>query len=59
VEWDSKYPTTRMIMLPKGVSDHNPLKVSFGEKASFKEPIFRFEKQWLKLDDFTNVVKKA
>jgi hypothetical protein len=34
VSWDSKYPLSNVRMLPKGCSDHNPLRVSFGVRAS-------------------------
>jgi hypothetical protein len=46
-------------MLPKEVSDHNPLRITFGRKANIKEPLFRFEKWWLQCDDFAKVVMKA
>jgi hypothetical protein len=29
--WEAKYPLARTFMLPKGVSDHNPLMITFGE----------------------------
>jgi hypothetical protein len=44
VEWDIKYPLANLVMLPKGVSDHNPLKFSFGDKIQKKDQLFRFEK---------------
>jgi hypothetical protein len=31
VQWDAKYPLARVKTLPKGVSDHNPLLITFGE----------------------------
>jgi hypothetical protein len=45
-------------MLPKEVSDHNPLRVAIGMKK-FKEPMVMFEKWWLEIEDFSEVVKKA
>jgi hypothetical protein len=44
-------------MLSKGVNDHNPLLIKTGEQGEFKEPIFRFKKWWLEVEDFTNMVK--
>jgi hypothetical protein len=29
--WEAKYPLARTSMLPKGVSGHNPLMITFGE----------------------------
>jgi hypothetical protein len=48
-----------MKMLPRGVSDHCPLRIDFGGKAQFKESLFRFEKWWLEMDDFREIVKKV
>jgi hypothetical protein len=31
VDWEKKYPLAQVKMLPKVVSDHNPLKIHFGE----------------------------
>jgi hypothetical protein len=45
-------------MLPNGVSDHNPLKISFGERTQSKEPMFRFEKWRLEVEEFVELVKK-
>jgi hypothetical protein len=45
-------------MLPNGVSDHNPLKISFGERTQSKEPMFRFEKWQLEVEEFVELVKK-
>lgn len=47
IEWDSKYPLAKVQMLPKGVSDHNPLLINFGGRIMVKDPLFRFEKWWL------------
>jgi hypothetical protein len=54
--WDSKYPLSNVRMLPKGCSDHNPLRVSFGGES---QTIFRFEKWWLEMPEFGEVVRKA
>jgi hypothetical protein len=59
VEWDSRYPMTRMSMLPKQVSDHNPLLISFGARLPVMELVFRFEKWWLEMDNFADLVQKV
>jgi hypothetical protein len=46
-------------MLPKGVSDHNPLRICFGNKLPFKESCFRFKKWWSELDEFADLVRKT
>jgi exonuclease III len=56
VEWDSRYLMTKMSMLPKQVSDHNPLLISFGARLPVMEHVFRFEKWWLEMDDFADLV---
>jgi endonuclease/exonuclease/phosphatase family metal-dependent hydrolase len=33
VHWKVKYPLAKVTMLHKGVSDHNPLAISFGDKV--------------------------
>jgi hypothetical protein len=43
VECESNYPFAKVVMLPKGVNEHNPLRVSFGDKGQDNQPIFRFE----------------
>jgi hypothetical protein len=59
VDWDLKYLVARLTVLPRGLSDHNPIQVQFGEKPQVKETIFRFEKWWLDMEDFVEVVQKA
>jgi endonuclease/exonuclease/phosphatase family metal-dependent hydrolase len=58
-DWDSKCPTSQVNMLPKEVSDHNPLRITFCVKKQIKDPIFRFEKLWLEIEEFSEVVQKA
>jgi hypothetical protein len=31
VHWEAKYPLAKVTILPKGVSDHNPLLIRFGK----------------------------
>jgi hypothetical protein len=59
VDLDAKYPTSQVTMLPKGASDHNPIRITFGLKHHKREPLFRIEKWWLECEDFAEVVKKA
>jgi hypothetical protein len=42
VEWESKFPLANMMVLPKSISDHNPLRVVFGENIAKKDRVFRF-----------------
>jgi hypothetical protein len=59
VDWDLKYPMVGLIVLPKGVSDHSHVQIQFGGKPERKYPIFCFEKWWLDMEDFAEVVQKA
>jgi hypothetical protein len=45
--------------LPKGISDHTPLLLEFGDNCSVGRKKFKFEKPWLQLEDFGEVVRKA
>jgi hypothetical protein len=58
VEWDSIYPLTSMRILPRETSDHNPLKVCFGDKLISKGYTFRFEKWWLEAKGFEELVRQ-
>jgi hypothetical protein len=59
VEWDMKYPMAKLTILPKNVSDHNPVQIQFGGKPQVKDTIFCFETWWLDMEDFAEVVHKA
>jgi hypothetical protein len=59
VEWDNKYPSAIVSLLPKEVSGHSPIHICFGGRDQFSEPIFRFEKWWLKMEDFAELVKRV
>jgi hypothetical protein len=56
VEWEIKYPLSKVTLLPKGCSDHNPLRFEFENKSQYKENIFRFEKWWFEMKEFEEVV---
>jgi hypothetical protein len=55
--WEIKYPLAKTYMLPKGINDHNPLMITFG--VNLEDPIFRFEKWWLEIEGFENMVKET
>jgi hypothetical protein len=59
VEWDSIYPLTKMSILLRATSDHNPLRVCFGDKLINKGHTFRFEKWWLEAEGFEELVKQT
>jgi hypothetical protein len=59
IEWELKFPDAKVVILPKEVSGHNHVRISFGNKPSFKENVFRFEKWWLELDEFPEIVKRT
>jgi hypothetical protein len=59
VEWESKYPLVNLKILPKGCSDHNPLRVNFGQNNPRQEHRFWFEKWWFETKGFEEVVMKA
>jgi hypothetical protein len=59
VDWECKFPLAMVRVLPKGISDHDPLRISFGIKTNGIEPIFRFEKWWLEMEDFSELVRKT
>jgi hypothetical protein len=54
----AKYPFAKIYVLPKGVSDHNPVMITFGERVG-GDPIFRFEKWWFEVEGFENLVKES
>jgi hypothetical protein len=59
VDWDAKHPLSQVTVLPKEISDHNLLVIKFDEKLQIKDPIFRFEKWWLEVEGFTEIVKNS
>jgi hypothetical protein len=59
VDWESKFPLTKVKVMPKDCSDHNPLMVDFGEEKIIKEHVFRFKKWWMEMEGFEELVNKA
>jgi hypothetical protein len=53
------YALAKVIMVPKGVSDHNALKITFRENQQCRDPVFRFEKWWLEVQEFEELMKKT
>jgi hypothetical protein len=51
VRWDAKHSLAKVSIMSKGVRDHNPLVIRFGEKLQIRDPLFRFEKWWLRWRD--------
>jgi hypothetical protein len=59
VQLANKYPMAKVTTLSKGMSDHNPLLLDFGDNARCKNHLFRFKKWWLEMDGFDNLVKQC
>jgi hypothetical protein len=57
-EWECVFPLARVVALPKGISDHNPLLIDVGANVAFGKKA-RFKKWWLVRADFKDVVLKA
>jgi endonuclease/exonuclease/phosphatase family metal-dependent hydrolase len=43
-EWERAFPLARVIALPKGISDHNPLLLTMELMYPFGKKKYRFEK---------------
>jgi hypothetical protein len=59
VDWESKFPLAKVKVMPKEGSDHISLMVDFGEDKIIKEHAFRFEKWWMEMEGFEELVNKA
>jgi hypothetical protein len=57
--WEAAFPLAKVLALPKLISDHNPLMLDSGDNCSFGKKKFKFEKWWLEIEDFSEVVLKA
>jgi hypothetical protein len=58
-EWNTNFPLTRVKILNRLPSDHNPLLMDTGESMARPQNKFRFEKWWLEKDSFKEIVKKT
>jgi hypothetical protein len=58
-EWELLFPLTTVHKLAREVSDHNPLILDTMENREQRSREFRFEKRWLKEEDFLLRVDKV
>jgi hypothetical protein len=48
---------SNVTILPKRVSDRNPLRITFVRSNTIKNPSFRFENWWLQEEGFQDLVR--
>jgi hypothetical protein len=58
-EWEDLFPLTTVHKLSREISDHNPLILDTLEARIKKNKEFRFEKGWIREDDFLARVDRA
>lgn len=56
-DWEDLFPTVSINMLPREISDHNPLIMCTDMSKPLNHLSFNFEKAWLVQDDFKEKVK--
>ena len=56
-DWELAFPTCFLHSLPSLMSDHTPLLLQ-GEIKHYKNPSFRFENFWVKMEGFNELVEQ-
>jgi hypothetical protein len=57
-DWENILPLTTIHIISRDISDHNPIILDTIENREHKSRTFRFEKQWLKEEDFLTRVER-
>ncbi|XP_011081406.1 uncharacterized protein LOC105164454 [Sesamum indicum] len=58
-EWTESFNTTRVLHLPRRLSDHHPLLINATNVEDKKPSSFRFQNMWLKHHTFLDTVKQS
>ncbi|KAL2237563.1 UNVERIFIED_CONTAM: hypothetical protein Sindi_0948000 [Sesamum indicum] len=58
-EWTESFNTTRVLHLPRRLSDHHPLLINAANVEDKKPSSFRFQNMWLKHHTFLDTVKQS
>ncbi|KAL2237400.1 UNVERIFIED_CONTAM: hypothetical protein Sindi_0931700 [Sesamum indicum] len=58
-EWTESFNTTRVLHLPRRLSDHHPLLINAANVEDKKPSSFRFQNMWLKHHTFLDTIKQS
>jgi hypothetical protein len=58
-DWEDLFPLTTVHKVSREASDHNPVIVDTMEGRELKKKAFRFEKSWLKEEEFLHRVERS